>query len=46
MSPVGSFGFLLARSRTVPSTAMVDSLLSDLTTFIMSSVSMTTWVVP
>ena len=46
MSPVGSLGFLLARSRTVPVTEMVDSLLMDLMIFIMSSVSTTTWVVP
>ena len=46
MSPVGSLGFLLSRSRTTPSTEMVDSLFSSLTAAIMSSVSMTTWVVP
>ena len=45
-SPVGIFGFLLARSRTVPVTWMVDSLFRGLTTDIISSSSMTTWVVP
>ena len=42
MSPVGSLEFLLSRSRTVPVTEMVDSLLMVLTSFIMSSVSTTT----
>ncbi len=46
MSPVGSLGFLLSRSRTTPSTEMVDSLFSPLTAAIISSVSMTTWVAP
>ena len=46
ISPVGSFLFLLSRSRTVPVTEMVDSLLMSLTTRIMSAVSTTTWVVP
>jgi hypothetical protein len=46
MSPVGSFGFLLARSRTVPVTEMVDSLLIALTAVIISSVSTTNCVVP
>ena len=46
MSPVGSLGFLLARSRTVPVTVTVDSLLMPLTFCIISSVSTTTWVVP
>ena len=46
MSPVGSLGFLLSRSRTVPSTEMVDSLLMALRVFTMSAVSATTWVVP
>ena len=46
MSPVGSLGFLESRSRTTPSTERVDSLLTDLTRFIISSVSITTWVVP
>ena len=46
ISPVGSLGFLLSRSRTTPVTETVDSLLMPLTTFIMSSVSTTTWVVP
>ena len=46
MSPVGSLGFLLSRSRTMPVTEMVDSLLMGLTSFIISSVSTTTWVVP
>ena len=46
MSPVGILGFLLSRSRTTPSTEMVDSLFSPLTAAIISSVSMTTWVAP
>ncbi len=46
ISPVGSLAFLLSRSRTVPVTDRVDSLFTDLTARIMSSVSMTTWVVP
>ncbi len=46
ISPVGSLGFLLSRSRTVPVTERVDSLLMGLMVFIISSVSMTTWVVP
>ena len=46
ISPVGCLGFLLARSRTVPSTEMVDSLLRSLITAIISSDSTTIWVVP
>ena len=46
MSPVGSLAFLLSRSRTVPSTEMVDSLLMDFSRATMSAVSATTWVVP
>ena len=46
MSPVGSFGFLLSRSRTTPVTEIVDSLLRGLTTAIIASFSMTTCVVP
>ena len=46
MSPVGMFGFLLARSRTVPSTLIVLSRVTALKAFTMSSVSATTWVVP
>ena len=46
ISPVGSLGFLLARSRTVPVTEIVDSLLRGLMICIISSVSTTTWVVP
>jgi hypothetical protein len=46
MSPVGSLGFLLVRSRTRPVTAMVVSLFRAFTCSIISSVSMTTWVVP
>ena len=46
MSPVGMWGFLLSRSRTTPSMERVDSLFSPFTAAIMSSVSMTTWVVP
>ncbi len=46
ISPVASLGFLLSRSRTMPVTERVDSLLMGLTSFIMSSVSTTTWVVP
>ena len=46
MSPVGSLGFLLSRSRTAPSTEMVDSLLMALKVSTIASVSATTWVVP
>ena len=46
MSPVGMFGFLLARSRTTPSTLMVLSRVMPLKTCTISSVSATTWVVP
>ena len=46
ISPVGSLGFLLSRSRTTPVTDRVDSLLMGLIRFIISSVSITTWVVP
>ena len=46
ISPVGSLGFLLSRSRTWPVTEMVDSLLMGLMMDIMVSFSMTTWVVP
>ena len=46
MSPVAILEDLLSRSRTVPSTEMVDSLLMDLKVLTISSVSATTWVVP
>ena len=46
MSPVGSLRFLLARSRTTPSTLMVDSLFRPRMMAIISSDSMTTCVVP
>ena len=46
MSPVGMLGFLLARSRTVPSTLIVLSRVMPLKTCTISSVSATTWVVP
>ena len=46
ISPVGRLAFLLLRSRTVPSTEITVSLLSPWTAFIISSVSMTTCVVP
>ncbi len=46
MSPVAILSVLLSRSRTVPSTEMVDSLVMALKVFTMSSVSATTWVVP
>ena len=46
MSPVACLGFLLARSRTVPSTLMVDSLFRPLMMSIISWFSTTTWVVP
>ena len=42
ISPVGIFLFLLSRSRTVPVTETVDSLLSPLRRFTISSVSATT----
>ena len=42
ISPVGSLAFLLSRSRTVPSTEMVDSLLMDFSRATMSAVSATT----
>ena len=45
-SPVAILSVLLSRSRTVPSTEMVDSLVMALKVFTMSSVSATTWVVP
>ena len=46
ISPVAILADLLARSRTVPATEMVDSLVMDLKVFTMSAVSATTWVVP
>ena len=46
MSPVAILSVLLSRSRTMPSTEMVDSLVMALKVFTMSSVSATTWVVP
>jgi hypothetical protein len=46
MSPVGSLGFLLSRSRTAPVTEMTVSLFSSLAAWTVSSVSSTTWVVP
>ena len=46
MSPVGSLGFLLVRSRTAPVTEMVVSLLRVFTSARSSGVSRTTWVVP
>ena len=46
ISPVGCLAFLLARSRTVPVTEIVDSLLMPFIMFIISSVSMTICVVP
>ena len=46
ISPVGCLGFLLSRSRTVPVTEMVVSLFRPLMAAIISSFSMTTWVVP
>ena len=46
MSPVAILPFLLSRSRTAPSTEMVDSLVMALKVFTISSVSATIWVVP